>query len=281
MFLRLSVFYLSAIISVGSKMILLIDIGNTNITIGFLDNGIKDVVRFSTGLNVPDSGEYSPQIKDLISNHADQPEGAAICSVAPVITPLFTKGLKRDFGFEPLIVNSKVKTGLKFSIKYPEDLGADRIANAAAAHSLYKGPSIVVDFGTATTLCAISENGEYMGGSIMPGLGISADSLSEKTAKLPRVKLRAPEMVIGNDTESNILSGVILGHAGAVERLIRDFRAEMFSGKGGKGGNDRTGLKVIATGGLADLVVPYVDGINEINPILTFEGLRVIYELNI
>ncbi len=262
-------------------MILLIDIGNTNLTVGFLDNGIKDVVRFSSGLNVPDSGEYAPHIKDFIKNRADRPEGAAICSVVPLITPLFMMGLKRDFGFEPINVSSKIKTGLKFSIKNSEELGADRIANAAAAHSLYKGQLIVVDFGTATTLCAISENGEYMGGSIMPGLDVSAVSLTEKTAKLPRVKLRLPEMVIGNDTESNILSGVILGHAGAVERLIREIRAELFPEKGGKEGNDLTGIKVIATGGLADLVVPYVEEINEINPLLTLEGLRVIYELNI
>jgi len=250
-------------------MLLLIDIGNTNTTIGLYDKGIKHVLKFMT---VIDGGtdKYSFLLDSFIKKHwVKPPEGAAICSVVPKVTPLISTAIRKVFSIEPLVVSSKIKSGLKFKIKNPANLGADRIAAAVGAHKLYKGDLIVVDFGTATTLCVVTANGEYRGGAIMPGIGISAEALSEKTAKLPCVKLKAPERAIGRDTKENILAGLVLGHAGGVERIIKEIKKEA-------GINP----KVIATGGMVDLVSPYIKTIRAVNHFLTLEGLRIIYELN-
>ncbi len=252
-------------------MLLLADIGNTNITIGFYDNGFKNVWRLNTIPGGRDVDEYRYLLKGYISRHRiKEPEGSVLCSVVPQVTPVFAKAMKKCFNFEPLHVTYKLKTGLKFCIKKPADLGADRIANAAAARKLYKGHLIVIDFGTATTFCVISEKGEYKGGAIMPGPGMSAQLLFEKTAKLPKVELKPPNKTIGDDTESNILSGIIFGHAGAVERIIREIKAEIVE----------RNINVIATGGYAHLIAPYIRGIKKVNPLLTLEGLRIIYKLN-
>lgn len=259
-------------------MLLLIDIGNTNITTGFYDKGIRNIWRLNTVLKGRDADEYFYLLKGFISHHQMKNIGAAvICSVVPPVTPLFIEALRKVFGFEPINVSHKLKTGLKFCIKNPDELGADRIANAAAARKLYKGHLIVIDFGTATTFCAISAKAEYRGGVIMPGLGISADVLVEKTAKLPRIEFRTPDKVLGNNTKSSILSGVVVGHAGAVERIIKELKAELSADKSI---DDKIAMNVIATGGFAGLVVPYVKGIKKINPLLTLEGLRIIHELN-
>ncbi len=252
-------------------MILLIDIGNTNTTTGFYDNGIiKDILRLKTTVEGRDTDEYSYLLDWFILDHQiKKPEGAAICSVVPKVTPLLISAVRKSFGIEPINVNHKIKTGLKFLIKNPEELGADRIANAVAARKLYRGHLIVIDFGTATTFCVITAEGEYRGGAIMPGLNILADTLAEKTAKLPRARLKAPGKVLGEDTTANILTGVILGHAGAVERIISEIIKEI--------GTDVT---VVATGGLTDLAAPYIKAINHLNPLLTLEGLRFIYEFN-
>lgn len=250
-------------------MLLLIDVGNTNTTIGLYDKGIKHVLKFKTVIDVG-SDKYSELLRNFIKKHRMKaPECAAICSVVPKATPLVSSATRKTFGVKPLVVSSKIKTGLKFKIKNPANLGADRIAAAVGAHKLYKGDLIVVDFGTATTLCVVTANGEYLGGAIMPGIGISAEALSEKTAKLPLVKLKTPERAIGRDTAENILAGLVLGHAGGVERIIKEIKRE-------------AGIKpkVIATGGMADLVSPYIKTIGAVNHFLTLEGLRIIHELN-
>lgn len=248
-------------------MLLLIDIGNTNTTIGLYDKGIKHVSKFKT---VTDGSKYLPLLDSFIKKHKMKaPKGAAICSVVPKATPLISEAIRRIFRIEPLVVSSKIKTGLKFKIKNPANLGADRIAAAVGAHKLYKGDLIIVDFGTATTLCVVTANGEYRGGAIMPGIGISAEALHEKTAKLPRVKLKPPERAIGRDTAENILAGLVLGHAGGVERIIKEIKKE-------SGINP----KIIATGGMADLVSPYIKVIRHVKHFLTLEGLRIIHELN-
>jgi len=264
-------------------MLLLFDIGNTNIKIGFYDNGIRDVLRLDTVHENRDTDGYASLIKDYILQHRmERPEGAVISSVVPRLTPLLTGAVNKGFGFNPVNVSYDIKTGLKFCVKNPEGLGADRIANAVAARKLYKGHLVVIDFGSATTFCVISSKGEYMGGSIMPGLGISADILAGNTAKLPKMELKAPEKVLGDDTESSIISGLILGHAGAAERIVREIWAEALSVRGMRPlGNSTADKKVIATGGFADLVVPYMKGVKEINPLLTLEGLKIIYELNV
>lgn len=253
-------------------MLLLTDIGNTDTTIGFCVNDvIKDVLRLRTIIGGRDIEEYSYILKGFIQRHQNKkPEGAAVCSVVPEITPLMISSLKESFGIEPVTVTHKTRTNVKFLIQNIEDLGADRIANAVAAHNLYKGNIIVVDFGTATTFSVLTEAGEFIGGVIMPGIGLSFHSLAKKTAKLPLVELIAPDKVLGKNTVENILSGVILGHAGAVERIIRDLEQE--TGKQ---------YSILATGGLAGSVKSHIKAIDFVNPFLTLEGLKFIYELNL
>jgi type III pantothenate kinase len=258
-----------------SFMLLLIDIGNTNITTGFCKGGIQDVIQQSTVMGK----QYTEGLKVYIARHRmEKPDSAIICSVVPRVTPLLVEKLKKNFKIVPLKVNYKMQTGLKFCIKQPGKLGADRIANAVGAHNLYKGHLIVIDFGTATTFCVVSSKGEVKGGAIMPGLGISLVALSEKTAQLPRIRLNVPKKMLGGDTQNNILSGIILGHAGAVERIIRDLKRELVRDKQVR---DKSAVKVIATGGFAHLMAAYVTQIKEINLHLTLEGLRLLHGMNV
>ncbi len=252
-------------------MLLLIDIGNTSTTIGFYDeSGIKDMLRLSTVRGKRGIREYSYILKGVMEEHdIEAPDGAVVCSVVPEVTTLFERAIKKAFGIEPLNVDHEIKTGLKFRIKNAEELGPDRIVNAVAARRLYEGSLIVVDFGTATTFCVVTDKGEYKGGAIMPGVALAANSLAAATAKLPRVELKRSVRVLGRDTNENILAGVVLGHAGAVERIIGGIKKEI----GGE-------LTVVATGGFSGLLAPHLKVIDYLNPLLTLEGLRFIYELN-
>lgn len=251
-------------------MLLLIDIGNSRTTIGSYDNGIGRISGFRTIPGGRDEEEYRLLLKGFVGdNMAKVPQGVVICSVVPEVTPVIVRSLRKSFRVKPLIVNHKLKTGLRFKDKHPEKVGADRIATAVGARNLYRGDLIIIDFGTATTFCLVSSGGEYRSGAIMPGIGISADSLAEKTSSLPRINLAPPLNVIGEDTGENILTGLILGHAGGVERLIKEINNET-----------GTGAIVVATGGYAELVAPFIKKIKYINPLLTLEGLSIIYGLN-
>lgn len=251
-------------------MLLLIDIGNTSTTIGFYSDGnIKNVLRLKTSTGVRNKEEYSYIFNCyVLRNKIQKPAGAVISSVVPQATPAIKKAVKRTFGVEALIVSCKIKTGLKFNIKNVERLGADRITNAVAAYGLYKGPLLVTDFGTATTFSYVDAKGQFRGGAIMPGILLSADTLADKTARLPRIELKDPDKALGKDTAESIRSGIILGHAGAVEKIIKEIKREV--------GRD---FKVIITGGYANLMTKYIK-IDHFNPLLTLEGLRIIYELN-
>jgi type III pantothenate kinase len=162
-----------------------------------------------------------------------------------------------------------VKTGVRICTDNPREVGADRVANVAAAHRLYSGPAIVIDFGTATTLDAISEEGEYLGGAIAPGIGIAAEALFERASKLPRIELVAPQHAIGRNTVTAMQSGLIFGYVGLVESLVHRIRQEL----GGK-------ARVIATGGLAEIIAKETNIVDTVNPHLTLEGLRLIHEMN-
>lgn len=251
-------------------MLLLIDIGNTSTSVGFCDiRKIEDVFRVETVKVMEGHEKLSEIINRFMQKHGiKKPKGAVICSVVPKTIQPVRKALKKTFNINPLRVNHKIKTGLKFMIKNVERLGADRIADAVAAHRLYKGNLLVIDFGTATTFSYISAKGEFRGGAIMPGIGLSVNVLADRTAKLPRVGLKKPAKAIGRDTAENILSGVIFGHAGAVERIIKETKRE-----------GRRDLKTVATGGYVEMIAPYVQ-LNHINRMLTLEGLRFIHELN-
>jgi type III pantothenate kinase len=181
-----------------------------------------------------------------------------------------SKMANKYFNIEPLIVGPGIKTGISIKYEDPREVGADRIVNAVAVLNLYGGPAIVVDFGTAITFCAISGKGEYLGGAITPGVGIATEALFQRAAKLPRIDLVKPKNVIGKNTVVSMQAGIIYGYVGLVDEIVNRMKVEMGEGD----------PLVIATGGIAELIGPETQTINIINPFLTLEGLRIIYELN-
>jgi type III pantothenate kinase len=176
---------------------------------------------------------------------------------------------RKYFGVSPLVVGPGIKTGISIKYENPKEVGADRIVNALAGYELYGGPLIIVDFGTATTFCTISARGEYLGGAIAPGIGISTDALFTRAAKLPRVELVKPPTVIGKNTVNSMQSGIIYGFAGQVDAIVNRIKKEL-----------QADPQVIATGGLAELISRESETIQRVDPLLTLTGLRLIYERN-
>jgi type III pantothenate kinase len=251
-------------------MLLAIDIGNTNIVLGlFKDKELLAHWRMTTHLHKT-VDEYSMFILDLFRSQGvkTQEVHAIICSnVVPPLTSVFMEIGKKYFGKRPFFVDPQMETGLKISYDNPQEIGADRIVNAAAGFEIYGGPLIIVDFGTATTFCAISDQGEYLGGVISPGAMIAAEALFNRTAKLPKVELIKPNAVIGKSTVSSMQSGILIGFACLVDGVIARMKMEM---KGDP--------FVVATGGLAPLIAPESKLIREVRPNLTLEGLSILYE---
>ncbi len=253
-------------------MLLAIDIGNTNIVLGlFKDKELLAHWRMTTHLHKT-VDEYSMLILDLFRSQGirTQEVQAIVCSnVVPPLTSIFMELSKKYFGINPLFITHQMETGLKICYDNPQEIGADRIVNAAAGFEIYGGPLIIVDFGTATTFCAISGQGEYLGGAISPGVMIAAEALFTRTAKLPKVELVKPNAVIGHRTISSMQSGILIGFAclvdGMVSRMITEMKSDPF---------------VVATGGLASLITPESKMIREVRPNLTLEGLRILYEKN-
>jgi type III pantothenate kinase len=253
-------------------MLLAIDIGNTNVVLGVFDNE-KLVENWRVGTNAqitPD--EYAMIFKDLFGFaklEFHQIDGVIISTVVPPLLPVMTEMSRKYFKIDPLVVTHELKTGITIRYDNPREVGADRIVNAAAAYKLYGGPIIIVDFGTATTFCAVTKNGEYLGGAICPGVKISAEALFQRASKLPRVELAKPARVIGGDTISAMQAGIIYGYAGLVDGIVQRMKKEL-----------SPDAKVLATGGLAELVSQETESIQEIKPQLTLEGLRLLYEMN-
>jgi type III pantothenate kinase len=253
-------------------MLLVINLNNTNTLFGLYKDGrLIHHWRIKTDHErMPD--EYGFLLMGLFDQANFKPEeitGICLASVVPPLTKIFTRMAERYFGRFPLVVNNEINTGLQILINNPETVGADRIANVVAACKLYGGPACIVDLGTATTFDAMSKQGEYLGGAIVPGITISADALFNRTAKLPRVELAAPPNVIGTNTIYAIQSGLIYGYVSLIEGMVSRFREEL--------GQD---MKVIATGGLVGTFSEQTDIIDHIDPWLTLEGLRMIWELN-
>lgn len=253
-------------------MLLTIDIGNTNITIGLYDGDtLGPRWRLATNHErMPD--EYGLQLLGLLAHAGHKPEdlhGICLASVVPPLTGKMVEACRRYLGLDPLVLDAGVKTGVRIRYEDPRAVGADRIADAAAVQHLYGGPACVVDFGTATTFDAIDENGDYLGGAIAPGIGIAAEALFLRTAKLPRVDLQRPPSVIGRNTPHAMQSGLLFGYVALVEGMVARFRKEL----GPK-------MKVIATGGLAEIIARETDVIEIVAPWLTLDGLRLIWELN-
>ncbi len=254
-------------------MILVFDVGNTNIVLGlYKEKQLLNFWRIATDRQKT-SDEYGMLINQLFSYQGcsfSDIKAVVISSVVPPIMYTLEHMSRKYFNGDPLIVGPGIKTGINIKYDNPKEVGADRIVNAVAAYDLYGGPVIIVDFGTATTYCAVSKNGEYLGGAISPGIRISMDALFEKTAKLPRVELIKPESVICRNTVNSMQSGIVYGYIGQVDYIVRRMKKEL--------GTDK--VMVIATGGLSKLIAPESETIDVVNGLLTLEGLRIIYDRN-
>jgi len=253
-------------------MLLVIDIGNTNTSFGVYA-GKKLVNRWSISTNpgkTPD--EYGSEILnflDFAKIDRKKISGIAISCVVPSLLPVFEEISRRYFQIKPLVVGREGELGMEILYDNPKEVGADRISASIAAFELYKGPVIVVDFGTATTFDVVTEKGEYAGGAIAPGIGISSQALFEKAAQLPHVELAKPEKVIGTNTRKSMQAGMVYGSIGQVREILSRIREEV-------GGSP----KVVATGGYASLIAREVNSIDRINQDLVLEGLRIIWERN-
>lgn len=253
-------------------MLLAVDVGNSNITLGLYDGeALGPRWRIATDHNsMPD--EYGLQFIGMFS-HAGVPvdklTGICLASVVPPLTGKIIEACRVYLQKDPLVVDAGVKTGVRVLYEDPKTVGADRIVDAAAVQHLYGGPACVVDFGTGTTFDAITANGEYLGGAIAPGIGIAAEALFSRGAKLMRVDLQRPPGPIGRNTTHALQSGLLFGYVGLVEGLVARFRAEL--------GPE---MKVIGTGGLAETVAQETDVIQILAPWLTLDGLRIIWGLN-
>jgi len=253
-------------------MLLTIDIGNTNVTLGvFEGEQLRATWRMATDINQM-GDEYAAMLLTLLAHSgikASDIKEAAMCSVVAPLVGTFEDLLRHYFKTTAVTVRPGVKTGVRIVYPNPREVGADRIVNCAAAHHLYKGPVIVVDMGTGTTFDIVSKEGEFIGGVIAPGIAIAAQALYTRTAALPRVELIAPEKAIGMTTVAAMQSGIVFGYIGLVEGLLVRIQKEL---------NEKA--LVVATGGYAGLIANGTKMIDEVNPDITLVGLRLIYQMN-
>lgn len=253
-------------------MLLTIDVGNTNTVLGLHDGPELRAHWRLTTRREQTTDEYGILVRNLFAAAGVDPasiEGVAVASVVPPLTSVIVTLSRRYLDREPLVVEPGVKTGMPILYEPPGDVGADRIVNGVAAFAAFGGPVVVVDFGTATTFDVVTRKGEYAGGVICPGVGISADALFQRAARLPRVDVRNPGRVIGRSTVASIQSGLYFGYAAMVEGIIARIRAELGEP-----------VRVVATGGLAATLAADVPSIEAVDPVLTLTGLRLIWERN-
>ena len=255
-------------------MILTVDVGNTNITVGLFDkNEMIQTFRMTTK-SVKTSDEYGIFITSFLTNRGivpkDDIEGVIVASVVPNIMHSLLGGIERYIYKEPIVVGPGLKTGIKINTENPREIGADRIVDAVAAYNKYGGPVLVIDFGTATTFDVVTSKGEFIGGATSPGIGITANALSSMAAQLPEIEITKPAVVIGKNTVTSMQAGVVFGYIGQTEYIIRKIKEEY--------GNQE--MRVISTGGLGKIIANQTDLIDIYDPDLTFKGLKIIYDKN-
>jgi len=249
--------------------LLVVDVGNTNVVLGvYRDDDLVGSWRLATARERT-ADEYGILTRQLIGDFAGKLDGAIVSSVVPPLNSAFAGMIRQHFGIEPLFVEPGVKTGIAIHVDNPQEVGADRIVNCVAAFERYGGPSIIVDFGTATTFDVVTANAEYVGGVIAPGLNISAEALFARASRLPRVDIRRPPTVIGTNTVVNMQSGLYFGYLGLVDGILSRMKAELPPLK-----------KILATGGLATLLAGDSQYIEEVHDDLTLEGLKIIHDRN-
>ncbi len=252
--------------------ILVIDVGNTNIVLGIYEGkALRHHWRIAT-VRERTADEYGILLKQLFQDRgfaSHHLQGVVMSSVVPPLMTTLEQTCHTYFGFSPLIVDASIDTGLVVEYDNPQEVGADRIVNAVAGVALYGPPLIIVDFGTATTFCVIDQKGHYKGGVIAPGIQISTDALFQRASKLPRIDLVRPESIVGRNTVASMQSGVIFGFVGQVDGIVERIREEV-----------NLPFQVIATGGLSRLMYGESRTIEHIEPNLTLEGLRILWDRN-
>lgn len=253
-------------------MLLVVDVGNTNVSFGVFERGVLLQHVRSESARARTADEYAVLVRQMLALRGVDLaaiDAAIIASVVPTLTDTMVGLVRRAFSIDALVVGPGIKTGMSILYENPREVGADRIVNAVAAFEWAKAGVIVVDFGTATTFDCVTPKGEYLGGVITPGVQISADALFSRAARLPRVELALPPRVVGRNAVHSMQSGIVYGYAGLVDGLCGRLRAEL-----------GYPCRVVATGGLARLIAPQTQAIEAVDDDLTLTGLRILYERN-